>query len=271
MHLTPHEQERLMIRAAADLVERRLIRQPDLELNYPEVVALFAAYVLEEARHDTKTVAELMDTNLGDVAAELQKRLTPFGATLPTSANNPTVKLLPGVREVIDNVQVEATFKDGTKLVVIPHPLCDVQVPTTVHPGKYDHPDTTPVPYNLEDDPNGGPRRFPTGKKLWVKNTADRPIQVGSHYHLDDVNKHGGNVGGKGLDFYEDDGSGQMSSHPADVNGYRLHIAAGTSERFEPGDTAAREVWVVPIRGALEVWGLHEARTTTAEAKVTQR
>ncbi|MFG2747414.1 urease subunit gamma [Streptomyces xanthophaeus] len=267
MHLTPHEQERLMIRAAADLVERRLMREPTLELNYPEVMALFAAYVLEEARHDTKTVAELMDTNLGDVAAELQVRLTKFGTTLPTSANNdPTINVLPGVREMIANVQVEATFKDGTKLVVIADPLCDVQPSTTVHPGKWEHPDKTPVPYNL-----AGGSTFPTGKKLWVKNTADRPIQVGSHYHLDDVNRHGGNVGGKGLDFYEDDGNDQMSSRPADVNGYRLHIAAGTSERFEPGDSAARRVWVVPVRGALEVWGLHEARTTTADAKVTQR
>lgn len=253
-----------MIRAAADLVERRLMREPGLELNYPEVVALFAAYVLEEARHGKKTVAELMDTNLGDVAAELRVRLAKFGTALPT------INVLPGVREMIGNVQVEATFKDGTKLVVIPDPLCDVQPSTTVHPGKCEHPDTTPVPYNLEYD-QAGNSTFPDGRQLWVKNTADRPIQVGSHYHLDDVNKHGRNVGGsaggKGLYFSLD----QAGKQPVNVNGYRLHIAAGTSERFEPGDNAAREVWVVPIRGALEVWGLHKARTTTAEATVTQR
>ncbi|MGW7103241.1 urease subunit beta [Streptomyces sp. NPDC054883] len=158
--------------------------------------------------------------------------------------------------------------------MVIPDPLCDVQVPTTVHPGKCEHPDKTPVPYNLEYD-QAGNSTFPDGRQLWVRNTADRPIQVGSHYHLDDVNKDsrnvggraGGSVGGKGLYFTSD----QAGNQPADVNGYRLHIAAGTSERFEPGDNCARRVWVVPIRGALEVWGLHEARTTTADAKVTQR
>ncbi|MFE9399347.1 urease subunit gamma [Streptomyces flavidovirens] len=279
MHLTPHEQERLMIRLAADLVERRLIREPTLELNYPEVMALFSAYVLEEARHGTKTVAELMDTSLSDVAEQIEQRhkdlntplslpkttTTPGTTTKPATqktlgspttvppAPRPTINLMPGVREMIGDVQIEATFKDGTKLVTIPQPFGEDKAPT--YPGQYDllkddDQDRAPyspnrVSYNL--DQNG---KFPGGDKLWARNTADRPIQVGSHFHLEDVNPQ--------LHFYTDV-NGRASSTPAVVTGKRLHIAAGTSERFEP--SAEREVWVVPIRGLGQVKGLKAGKT----------
>lgn len=286
MHLTPHEQERLMIRLAADLVERRLIREPTLELNYPEVMALFSAYVLEEARHGTKTVAELMDTSLSDVAEEIEQRHTDLRTPLslpkttsipgtttkpatqktlgsPTTAPpvlpvppppRPTINLMPGVREMIGDVQIEATFKDGTKLVTIPQPFGEDKAP--VYPGQYelldddDDPNQPPyssnrVSYNL--DPSGN---FPGGDKLWAKNTADRPIQVGSHFHLEDVNPQ--------LRFYTEV-NGRASSTSAVVTGKRLHIAAGTSERFEPG--AERAVWVVPIRGLGQVKGLKAGKT----------
>ncbi|MEU9098010.1 urease subunit gamma [Streptomyces sp. NPDC048361] len=284
MHLTPHEQERLMIRLAADLVERRLIREPTLELNYPEVMALFSAYVLEEARHGTKTVAELMDTSLSDVAEEIEQRHTdlrnplvlpkttniPGTTTKPatqttlgspttappaaTTAPRPTINLMPGVREMIGDVQIEATFKDGTKLVTIPQPFGDDKA--LVYPGQYellkddddrDRPPYSPnrVSYNL--DPSGN---FPGGDKLWARNTADRPIQVGSHFHLEDVNPQ--------LHFFTE-ANGRASSTPAVMAGKRLHIAAGTSERFEPG--AERAVWVVPIRGLGQVKGLKGGKT----------
>ncbi|MET9860545.1 urease subunit beta [Streptomyces smyrnaeus] len=156
--------------------------------------------------------------------------------------------------------------------MTIPNPLGLPRDTAEVYPGKYEHPGGT-IPYNL-----AGGTSFPKGKTLWVINTADRPIQVGSHYHLDDVNKHkvdaSGNVLRKGLDFYENvkDGSGndQQSSQRADVRGYRLHIAAGTSERFEPGADAARRVWVVPIEGDLDVWGLQAGKDAT-EARVPRR
>lgn len=273
-----------MIRVAADLVERRIVREPTLELNYPEVMALFSAYVLEEARHGTKTVAELMDTKLSDVAERIEQRYqalnvaltlpktttTPGQTTQPATkktlgspttvppappASRPTLNVMPGVREMIGDVQIEATFMDGTKLVTIPEPLGTPDDQTSVYPGKYEllptpdqgkapfHPDR--VSYNLEPDGT-----FPAGVKLWARNTADRPIQVGSHFHLADVNAH--------LHFFTDQG-GAPSSTRADVRGMRLHIAAGTSLRFEPADEC--DVYVVPIRGLRQVKGLTAGKT----------
>lgn len=251
MHLTLHEQERLMIRVTADLVERRLIEDPTLELNYPEVMALFSAYVLEAARHGKKTVAELMDTNLSDVAKHLQDRFTKLGTTvtLPTSAGRPTLKIMPGVREMIGDVQVEATFTDGTKLVTIPNPLA-AEKPMTDYPGK---PELLPdndqyaVVYNTDDQGNPLPV-----EDLWVKNTADRPIQVGSHFHLADANAK--------LKFFVD----QNCTQEANVRGKRLHIPAGTSERLDP--SVARRVQVVPIQGAKLVKGLRTGKSSSAPA-----
>jgi urease subunit gamma/beta len=236
MHLTPHEQERLMIRVAADLAERRLRRQPDLALNYPEVMALLAAYVLEEARHDTKTVAELMDTKLSDVAKSLKIPSKTAGVDLTD------FRVMDGVPEMIRDVQVEATFKDGTKLVTIPDPLGKADPCAKVHPGKYEllaEDGQHAVTFNADDHADSL-RQGP----LWAKNTAKRPIQVGSHFHLGDVNAC--------LKFFKD----EECSIPADddVKGKRLHIAAGTSERIEPEHV--RRVWVVPIKGDHLVKGL---------------
>ncbi|MFJ4835763.1 urease subunit gamma [Streptomyces sp. NPDC088747] len=234
MHLTPHEQERLMIRVAADLAGRRLRRQPDLALNYPEVMALLAAYVLEEARHDTKTVAELMDTKLSDVAKSLKIPSKTRGVDLTD------LEVMDGVREMIRDVQVEATFKDGTKLVTIPDPLGKADPDAEVYPGKYEllaDDGQHAVTFNADDHADSlgeGP--------LWAKNTAKRPIQVGSHFHLGDVNAC--------LKFFKD----EECTDPADVKGKRLHIAAGTSERIEPEHVC--RVWVVPIKGAQLVKGL---------------
>ncbi|MEU3446807.1 urease subunit gamma [Streptomyces thermolilacinus] len=239
MHLTPHEQERLMIRVAADLAERRLRRQPDLALNYPEVMALLAAYVLEEARHDTKTVAELMDTKLSDVAKSLKIPSKTPGVDLTD------FKVMDGVREMIRDVQVEATFKDGTKLVTIPDPLGKADPCAKVYPGKYEllaDDGQHAVTFNA-DDHEDALREGP----LWAKNTAKRPIQVGSHFHLGDVNAC--------LKFFKDEECTDL----ADVKGKRLHIAAGTSERIEPEHV--REVWVVPIKGDQVVKGLQRGKT----------
>ncbi|XVV04396.1 urease subunit gamma [Actinosynnema sp. CA-248983] len=99
MHLTPHEQEKLLVHVAADVARRRLER--GVVLNYPEAVALITDHVLEGAR-DGRTVSELMDS----------------GRHVLTSA-----QVLPGVPEMIESVQVEATFPDGTKLVTVHHPI----------------------------------------------------------------------------------------------------------------------------------------------------
>jgi urease subunit gamma len=99
MHLTPREREKLLIVVAADLARRR--RGRGLKLNYPEAVALIAYEIIEGAR-DGKTVAELMS----------------FGATILKADD-----VMEGVPEMLHEVQVEATFPDGTKLVTVHHPI----------------------------------------------------------------------------------------------------------------------------------------------------
>jgi len=97
--LSPHEQERLLIHVAANLAKER--RGRGLRLNYPEAVALLTSFLLEGAR-DGRTVAELMAA----------------GRTVLTRDD-----VLEGIPEMLAEVQVEATFPDGTKLVTVHHPI----------------------------------------------------------------------------------------------------------------------------------------------------
>jgi urease subunit gamma len=99
LHLTPREQERLLIHVAADVARKRQAR--GLKLNYPEAVAILTAEVLEAAR-DGKPVSEIMS----------------FGATILRSTD-----VMDGVASMIHEVQVEATFPDGTKLVTLHDPI----------------------------------------------------------------------------------------------------------------------------------------------------
>jgi urease subunit gamma len=99
MNLTPREKDKLLVAVAAMVATRRLAR--GVRLNYPEAVALITDYVLEGAR-DGKTVAELMRD----------------GATVLTRA-----QVMEGVAEMIRDIQVEATFPDGTKLVTVHQPI----------------------------------------------------------------------------------------------------------------------------------------------------
>ncbi len=99
MELTPREKDKLLIFTAALLAERRKNR--GLRLNYPEAVAYITAAVMEGAR-DGKTVAELMS----------------FGTTVLTRS-----EVMNGVPEMIAEIQVEATFPDGTKLVTVHRPI----------------------------------------------------------------------------------------------------------------------------------------------------
>jgi urease subunit gamma len=99
MELTPREKDKLLLFTAGLLAERRKAR--GLKLNYPESVAFIAAAVMEGAR-DGKTVAELMS----------------YGATLLTRDD-----VMNGIPEMIHEVQVEATFPDGTKLVTVHNPI----------------------------------------------------------------------------------------------------------------------------------------------------
>jgi urease subunit gamma len=99
MELTPREKDKLLVFTAALLAERRRAR--GLKLNYPEAVAFITAAILEGAR-DGRTVAELMS----------------YGTTLLTRAD-----VMDGVAEMIPDIQVEATFPDGTKLVTVHNPI----------------------------------------------------------------------------------------------------------------------------------------------------
>jgi len=99
MHLSPQERDKLLIHVAADVARRRLER--GVKLNYPEAVALITDFVVEGAR-DGLSVTELVASGRTVLSRE---------------------QVLPGVPEMVDSVQVEATFPDGTKLVTVHDPI----------------------------------------------------------------------------------------------------------------------------------------------------
>ncbi|MFD0487520.1 urease subunit gamma [Saccharopolyspora spinosporotrichia] len=216
MHLTPHEQERLLIHVAADVARRR--RERDIKLNYPEAVALLTVHVFEEARAG-KSVSDIMTSG--------RELLRPED-------------VMEGVAEMIESVQVEATFPDGTKLVTIHNPIQGVRIQPIeeterqprVHPGKVEHPaDAKPISFNEGLEVT----------TVSVSNPQDRPVQVGSHYHFAEANP--------GLELSEEDRE--------KAYGKRLNVAAGTSKRFEPC-SGTDEVELVPIAGERVVLGLRK-------------
>lgn len=200
MRLSEHEQERLLITLAADTAHRR--RDRGLLLNYPEAIAVITSFVLEGAR-DGRSVAELMST-----AREV------LGPS----------EVLDGVPALLDSIQVEATFPDGTKLVTVHGPIPVPAGEQAIRPGEV-------IPADGMIELNHGRDRI----DLTVRNIGDRPIQVGSHYHFGATNP--------ALDFDR-----------TAARGYRLDIPAGTSVRFEPGLT--REVSLVALAGNRIVPGL---------------
>jgi urease subunit gamma/beta len=220
VRLSPQELDKLVLHQAGFLAQKRLAR--GLRLNYPEAVALIATQLLELIR-DGKRVAELMD---------LGKRLLGFR------------QVLGGVAEMIDEVQVEGTFADGSKLVTVHQPICrdDGDLALALHGSFLPAPSlevfgdatvVTPGEITVE----AGELELNAGRRtvtLAVTNTGDRPVQVGSHYHFTETNR--------ALVF--DRGA---------ALGMRLDIAAGTATRFEPGET--KTVMLVEIAGARVVRG----------------
>lgn len=200
MNLTPREKDKLLIAMAAIVARRRLER--GVKLNHPEAVALISDYVVEGAR-DGKSVAELMEG----------------GAHVLTSE-----QVMDGIAEMIHDVQVEATFPDGTKLVTVHHPIRGPASKLT--PGEFVTPEG-------EIEMNVGRETL----TLTVANTGDRPVQVGSHYHFFETNL--------ALKFERER-----------TKGMRLDIPAGTAVRFEPGQS--REVRLVAISGKREVYGFRQ-------------
>ena len=200
MNLTPREKDKLLIAMAAQVARRRLER--GVKLNYPEAIALICDAVVEGAR-DGRSVAELME----------------FGATVLKPE-----QVMDGVAAMIHDVQVEATFPDGTKLVTVHEPIRGGSARQA--PGEV-------IAAEGEIELNRG-RKTVT---LKVANTGDRPIQVGSHYHFFETNP-------------------ALSFDRRKARGMRLAIPSGTAVRFEPGQT--REVTLVALAGKRAVYGFRQ-------------
>lgn len=219
MHLSPRDIDKLILHGAGFLAQKRLAR--GLRLNYPEAVALIAAQILELIR-DGRSVAELMD-----VGRRMLGR----------------AQVLPGVPELIAEVQVEGTFPDGTKLVTVHHPIALEQgdLALALHgsflPVPAAFPSAAEVPIPGEVMAASGEIELNAGREtvsIAVLNTGDRPVQVGSHYPFAETNR--------ALEFDR-----------SRAYGMRLDIPAGTAVRFEPGES--KTVQLVAFAGARVVRG----------------
>jgi len=231
MHLSPRELDKLTLHQAGFLAQKRLAR--GVCLNHPEAVALIATVLLELIR-DGRSVAELMD---------LGRKL--LGRN----------QVMPGVPEMIYDVQVEGTFPDGSKLVTVHHPVASENgdLALALHGSFLPVPDLSVFKVKVDDvlsRPFGGEDRgedvpaepgavaplegeieLNAGREnisLAVTNLGDRPIQVGSHYHFIETNA-------------------SLRFDRAKAYGKRLDIPAGTAVRFEPGET--KTVKLVEIAG----------------------
>ncbi|MFB0627324.1 urease subunit gamma [Streptomyces sp. AB3(2024)] len=191
MALTPTERDRLLLFTAAELARSRRAR--GLRLNVPEATALIADTVCEAARDGLR------------LAAAVERGRTALGPD----------EVLPGVADVVTEIQVEAVFEDGTRLAVVSSPFGDRPWDSGA-PGA-----VIPASETVE-----GPE---PAAALAVRNTATVPVSVTSHFHFFEANPR--------LDFDR-----------AAAYGMRLAVPAGSSTRFEPGESV--EVALVPIGGA---------------------
>lgn len=244
MHLSPRDLDKLMLHQAGFLAQKRLWR--GVRLNYPEAVALIAAQLLELIR-DGKGVPELMD----------------LGKTILGRRD-----VLPGVPELIADVQVEGTFPDGTKLVTVHDPVCAEEGDTALALyGSGLDPATRALPGGPHAADDGHPVPGETAHApdpvvlnadrptltLDVVNMGDRPVQVGSHYPFFEVNA-------------------ALRFDRAAALDFRLDIPSGTAVRFEPGER--KTVRLVRIGGARRVFGgsgLVSGDTTGENARAAVR
>jgi urease subunit gamma/beta len=222
MHLTPREVDKLVLHQAGFLAQKRLAR--GLRLNYPEAVALIAAQLLEFIR-DGRSVAELMDLGRQLLGRE---------------------DVAEGISEMIDEVQVEGTFPDGTKLVTVHHPIVAVRGNRALALyGSFLADSVAPIAATqVALEGPAGEVMTAAGEltlnadrevaRLEVANQGDRPIQVGSHYHFVETNR-------------------ALVFDRAAAYGMRLDIPAGTAVRFEPGET--KTVNLVAIAGNRVITG----------------
>ncbi|RKU43686.1 Urease [Coniochaeta pulveracea] len=222
MHLVPKELDKLVISQLGHVAQRRLAR--GVRLNHSEAVALIASNLQELIRDGNHTVSDLMS----------------LGATMLGRRH-----VLPSVPSTLHEIQVEGTFPSGTYLVTVHNPIStdEGDLERALYGSFLPVPDQSIFPdlegANFEKEKQPGAVVVVKGKKvtlnegrkrirLKVTSKGDRPIQVGSHYHLVETNPL--------LEF--DRGK---------AYGFRLDIAAGTSVRFEPGDT--KTVTLVEIGG----------------------
>ncbi|MFJ4839099.1 urease subunit gamma [Streptomyces sp. NPDC088746] len=189
MRLTPTERDRLLLFGAAELARARRAR--GLRLNVPEATALIADTVCEAAR-DGRRLAEAIEAARAVLGPD---------------------DVLPGVADVVTEVQVEAVFDDGSRLAVVSGPL-DGGTLGDDAPGAL-----LPAPATPEPEP---------AVRLTVRNTATVPVSVTSHFHFFESNP-------------------RLHFDRAAAYGMRLGVPAGSSVRFGPGETA--EAALVPIGG----------------------
>ncbi len=201
MRITPKEEEKLILFLAGELAAKR--KKHGLKLNYPEAVAYISSRLLELARSG-HNVASLMQ----------------MGTEILTADD-----VMEEVPAMLTEIQVEATFPDGTKLITVHHPI-RAKSESDVPVGAVIACDGT-----IELNPGK------TTVRISVANTGDRPIQVGSHYHFYEINEL--------LKFYREQ-----------AYGYRLDIPSGTSVRFEPGEV--KYVNLVKLGGNKTVYGLRD-------------
>lgn len=222
LHLSPREVDHLQLHTAGRLAQYRLAR--GLRLNVPESVALITMQMMEKIRDGENDVASLMS----------------MGQTLLGRR-----QVLPGVAKLVKDVQVEATFPDGTKLLTVHSPIAalDGDMDLALEGSFLPSPSLDKF-VEMEDDEyapgaviveENKPITLNAGSplvELSVTNTGDRPIQVGSHYAFVETNK--------ALEFDR-----QVAI------GMRLNVPSGASVRFEPGET--KTITLVEIGGAKRV------------------
>lgn len=225
MKLCQREIEKLQLHNAGFLAQKRLAR--GLKLNYPEAVALIATQIVEFVRNGDKTVSELMS-----IGRELLGRR----------------QVLSAVPHLLETVQVEATFHDGTKLITVHDPIARengnlvlalfgsfLPVPSLDIFTENNEDNVIPGEIKTEDRMvilNAGREAV----SLKVVNNGDRPVQVGSHYHFIEVNPY-------------------LTFDRRKAFGKRLNIASGTTTRFEPGES--KSVILVSIGGNKVIQGGH--------------
>ncbi|WP_380171805.1 urease subunit gamma [Kineococcus sp. DHX-1] len=212
MNISPADTEKLLLAVAGMVARDRL--QRGVLLNHPEAVALLSTWVVERAREGA-LVVDLMEAGRHVLRTD---------------------QVMPGVAEMLHDVQVEATFPDGRKLVTLHHPVTDGGAPPQEAPGAVR---VRPGTIALNADRTDAERLT-----LRIENTGDRPVQIGSHLHLPDANP-------------------ALRFDRAAAHGFRLDVPSGTSVRFEPG--VARIVAAVALRGERRVPGLQTDRTHLGE------